>query len=584
MGARWKLGVLASGLVLAVACACRPVGESAPDEQAAAPAAPASEPTSNGSATLPPEVSPEQRKAQQCQQRIAEVTASPGLPGAPKFDQRRTEILARAKSEPVLLLQRPEQPPARTPQAQRWRRHLQAASAKAVALYGSYTKIIKSRALARDVLLADGYLYAESPSLAFGLSYVVRLEHLFDDPELWLQRGAATHRLERRARRDQPRSHEYVHADGALAGQVAVLLLLDRVATTPRELASPLHRDVTSLREQLQFDRMKPTYMSEQLVVADLRYGDVWVPSLLDASGVALVLECEAIAPEHVSAVRNYRQQQAAHARAVKALRSAMDEQMAERMMFDEPRTEEGQQDGKLRDAWKKAYLQGRTSFSFNDDYYRVFDRQGRPIPPQVCIDFIVDTLERASGSWWQSRGQPRMKTRGRFNIDEHDIGHRRRVAEFVRFARNHPEMFDVHDVPRAERIPLRRRSAFFRYLERQRAEYQPGDIVVIYGMREDDDEQPHYHSFYVYADDPLTGMPTQLASNAVVPQVRSWEGEMHNAPRRTIRTRIRPRPEWLTQLLVEGSHDSELGLRSEPDEGSNSGPGPGPTNLQRGI
>ncbi len=82
--------------------------------------------------------------------------------------------------------------------------------------------------------------------------------------------------------------------------------------------------------------------------------------------------------------------------------------------------------------------------------------------------------------------------------------------------------------------------------------QFLPGDIVVIYGLR--DDEKPHYHSFFVYRSDPLSGMPIHLASNAVKPQIRSWEGEMHNAPRRTIRARIRPRAAWLSEILGHNS------------------------------
>jgi hypothetical protein len=74
------------------------------------------------------------------------------------------------------------------------------------------------------------------------------------------------------------------------------------------------------------------------------------------------------------------------------------------------------------------------------------------------------------------------------------------------------------------------------------------------------DDGEPHYHSFFVYDADPLTGMPTQLASNAVLPQVRSWEGEMHNAPRRSIRVRIRPRSSWLAEILGDDTEARPAG------------------------
>ena len=58
-----------------------------------------------------------------------------------------------------------------------------------------------------------------------------------------------------------------------------------------------------------------------------------------------------------------------------------------------------------------------------------------------------------------------------------------------------------------------------------------------------------HWHSFFVYRSDPVTGVPMLVASNAGFPRVRSWEVEMRAAPLRSIRTRIRPRLEWLEKL-----------------------------------
>jgi hypothetical protein len=72
--------------------------------------------------------------------------------------------------------------------------------------------------------------------------------------------------------------------------------------------------------------------------------------------------------------------------------------------------------------------------------------------------------------------------------------------------------------------------------------------VVAILGPR--DDEQLHYHSFFIVAADPLSGMPSLLAANAGRPRIRHWEAELENAPRRGIVARIRPRLEWLEGLL----------------------------------
>jgi hypothetical protein len=67
-----------------------------------------------------------------------------------------------------------------------------------------------------------------------------------------------------------------------------------------------------------------------------------------------------------------------------------------------------------------------------------------------------------------------------------------------------------------------------------------------------------HYHSFWIYDSDPLTGMPTLVASNAGRPRIRTWEFEMRSAPQRSIKHRIRPRLPWLESVLVTRERTAE--------------------------
>jgi hypothetical protein len=241
-------------------------------------------------------------------------------------------------------------------------------------------------------------------------------------------------------------------------------------------------------------------------------------------------------------------------------------EMMAEGLPFDEPRTEEGQQDGNLRPSWRGAYLRGEHRYEFNDDWYYVFDGDGRPKVPQVCIDFITDTLERASGTWWGRRDQERTRTVGGLSFDELSIDNRRSVERFVEFAWRHPAWFDVHYTEEEERFGLRSGDKLFAHLERHAARYRPGDIVNILGLR--DDEKYHYHSFFVYKADPVTGMPIWLAGNAGRPRIRSWQGELLSAPRRSIHSRVRPRVGWLDSVLP-----ASVTLATEPGgQGHDSG------------
>jgi hypothetical protein len=221
-------------------------------------------------------------------------------------------------------------------------------------------------------------------------------------------------------------------------------------------------------------------------------------------------------------------------------MRSELDEGLP----FDEPKTEEGQQDGQLRPAWQRAYLDGRDRYTFNDDQYWVFDDRGRPHVPEVCIDFVMDTLERSSGSWFRARGERRERVHGLLDFDAFGLDNRRSVGTFVTFAQAHPEWFDVSEVTPDARVAFRDHAAFFSDIYAQRDEYRPFDIVTIFGPRSDG--KLHYHSFFVADRDPLTGMPIAVVANAGRPRIRSWENEMQNAPGRAILAHIRPKLPWL--------------------------------------
>lgn len=488
-------------------------------------------------------LSPERR----CQAKIESTLRQPALSPPARFEAERSEILARAKGAPVLMVREPERH-VLSPEATALLNELASAKARATALFDAYPRIVRRESVAREVFLREGYLYADTPSLAFGMSHVVRLEDLFSAPRLWLQRGTEVFELRRVQRRGKP-AYVVVGEPGAPERR-ARLLFLDRVALDPEALAEPLHRDLGRVRETLGFERARVRHVSANAIVLDAAYGEHVVPTLLMTGGADAWLDCEALAPEQREDVLRQRERENERSSLIAHLKAAIATQIDEALPFDEPRTEFGQEDGKLREAWLEAYRQGRSTYVYNDDRYWVFGQGGRPAVPQVCIDFIADSFERASGSWFAPRGARPEKTRGGVDFDELDLPSRRRVADFVAFAEAHPEWFELW---RPERlVPLSGRRRFFDFIAEHRAQLRPGDIVVIYGMR--DDGQPHYHSFFVFEADPLSGMPIHLASNAVLPQIRSWEGEMHNAPRRSIRVRIRPRSSWLAQILEGGT------------------------------
>jgi hypothetical protein len=446
--------------------------------------------------------------------------------------------LGRTKAVPVLFLARPE-PDQAEPAAAALRQALET-SPGYVTFDTVVGKVRRRPELARAVFLRDGYLYTENPELA-ALYSSLTLSLLFGEPHLVITRGDE----ELGARRSSDGDYEYT--SGEERGRRAKLLLFDRVAAVGASLGDPLHVDLRALSHELGFDELTIARATTEQLAVEARYGSAWIPLLFSIAGGKLSFVCEAPGAERERVLAERAQAQRA-AQAQARLVSVIKEQVDEGLPFDEPKTEDGQQDGRLRPEWRNAYLNGSSSFEFNGDRYAVFDSVGRPRPPQVCIDFVLDTFERAGGTWWQRRELGRQRVLGRLQFDDPGLANRRSVERFIDFARARGESFDVYEPPPEARIPLRNRALFFAQLYRARAEFKRGDIVAILGPRED--EKLHYHTFLIVDADPLSGMPTELAANAGRPRIRSWEGEMQNAPRRSILARIRPRAAWLEALM----------------------------------
>lgn len=488
-----------------------------------------------------PATSAEAAAERACLAESAAVLAAKPLALPPSASpELRAQLLGRTKNVPVLFLSRPE-PTANNPTAAALRQMLEASPG-----YATFDTVVgkvrKSPELARAVFLRDGYLYTENPELA-ALYGSLTLSLLFRDPELAIVRGTE----ELSARRLEDGDYEYTSGDER--GRRAKLLLFDRIAAAGSELSPVLHLDLRPVAQKLGFDELLVRHATAEQLLVDAVYAGAKVPTLLRVAGSQASLACEALGHEREQ-VLAYRAQAERAREAQARLLSAIKEQVDEALPFDEPKTEDGQQDGKLRPEWRNAYFNGSSSFEFNGDKYAVFDGAGRPRPPQVCIDFVLDTFERAGGGWWQPRSLPRQRLVGRLAFDDPALENRRSVESFLDFARGHERDFEVYDVPTEERVPLRNREQFFASLYRSRAQFRRGDIVAILGPR--DDEKLHYHSFLIVAADPLSGMPTELAANAGRPRIRSWEGEMQNAPRRSILARVRPRMVWLEALLAE--------------------------------
>ncbi len=380
--------------------------------------------------------------------------------------------------------------------------------------------------------------------LAWALWDKVELSHLFTEPKLWIDRGGAHLHAERR-------DGKYRYLDGPDAGQPARLLLFDRVGVEGSSPPPALHRDFRTLAHELGFERARITRRTEGGLLADLRYGDVWVPSVISAAGAKLRLVCESVRPGDARRLATAKRRAHVRERALAVLRREMLVQVRAEVPFDEPHTEWGQQDGHLRGEWLSAYLRGDDFYYFNHDRYPVFDARGAARPPQVCVDFVTETFEHASGTYFRPRGEPRGRQRGRLDFDELIAGNRRQVPAFLRSVRAHPEMFEIDTVPERERLPYLFKRRFYRRLERDRDAYPAGSIVVIRGFAPwDHYNVPHYHTFFVYENDPISGMPILLIGNAGKPRLQSWEPVMARTPQRKIEHVIRPRLDWLESAI----------------------------------
>jgi hypothetical protein len=495
-----------------------------------------------------------------CRIELARVAEKPALALTAALDTARAELLARAKAEPVLFWRTPRPAVDVAPEVALFRDELARARPPHPVLSRLRKAARDRRELARQVLLTEGYFYAEDPELAIALVEHTELDHLFDVPEIEIQRGAETVRAVRGEK------DKYIYTTGPLAGKRASLILFDRVRSAAEPPRPELHFDVRSLAEKLWFERLRVVRATEGELSVELRYGELWVPTLLRAQGAELEKVCEVLPRELEYRVGDARDLSRRHAAVMRLKRRAMLEQIEESLPFDEPKTEDGQQDGNLRPAWLFAYKSGWDSYEFNEDRYPVFDSRGRPRLPQVCVDFITDTLERASGTWFRERGLARERVKGQLDFNELALDNRRSVGRFVEFAEEHPAWFDVYRLDQEERVRFGRRKDFFAHLSEHADRYKTGDIIVIHGLK--DDNEYHWHSFYVFDADPITGMPTLVAANAGRPRIRTWDAEMRNAPKRSIRMRVRPRLEWLESVLPVGSQLSSAPLPTSTTTG----------------
>jgi len=540
-------------LALLALPSCGPSGD--PSGDAAAPGAAASSAAASVTAATA------SLSTAACAERADQLRKQPALPGAPSFEANRVELSGRPRGTPVLWKRVPETAPSPSASAASAIEKLAHTDRPLALVKGLVRRHGKSPETLRAIFLREGYVYADRADLALALVETLRLTHLFREPVVYLLRGHTVHAL-RRAERTRYLPERYLHDDGPLRGAVAELLLGDRFALDRAELEkAPAALDLIGAAHDDGFDRIRVKHLAEAGVVAEVRYGEgTWLTAVLEANGAALRLACVDGAADAVAARARVLEASGGARKALAKIRATVHAEVQEEPRFDEPKDEpEGeQQDGMLRREWRRAYSQGLRSYTVGQNKYDVYDEEGRAVPPQVCIDFITDTWERASGTWYKplpaagegERPRPAPeRLLGGVDFDKLDLTNRRSVAELVNFAKRHPDMFDVLDVPQEGRIPFARRGDFFSYVSSHGDDFAEGDVLVIFGAKSDG--RPHYHSLIVVEQDPITGVPTLVAGNAGRPREQTLEGVMARSPKRSIKHRVRPKAAWLASAIL---------------------------------
>jgi hypothetical protein len=498
-----------------------------------------------------------ERKA--CDDRVAALTKDARPYGSGLLEQNRERFLGRARGATTLFVREPK-PTAISDKVVAASLERFKKDPPGIRVNRLVARHKNDRPGLRAIVLREGYLYADAPEDAYELESKVKLADLFDDERIVLERGEESWELERKPG-SKLRETAYVFTDGARAGKNANLLFGDRVRVKGEAAAPALSRDILAFARREGFDRMDVKRVGEGALLATLHIGDATLDTVVDASGAKLSIGCVAEPAEKLALAAQRLEASAWRRRAESRMRDAVGEQVDEVLPFDRPREEKGpDKDGTLRPHWLAAYKRGSHSFEYEEQTYPVFFPDGRPATPQVCVDFVLDTFERAAGSWYVPRGEKRERVPGRLDIDSFGIENRRGVLGFGEFAATHAELFDVRKFVGNERIQFAKRDAFFAFMVEHRDDFRAGDVLAIHGIKRD--ERVHQHAILLEYTDPITGFPSGLADQMKAPRRRSWEGIMAEAPKRSLLYRARP-SDVVFKPLNDGAPPPQTALAS---------------------
>lgn len=222
-----------------------------------------------------------------------------------------------------------------------------------------------------------------------------------------------------------------------------------------------------------------------------------------------------------------------------------------EQLPFDEPRIEYGQQDGKLRPLWINAYMNKQYKYHFNGVVYYTFykDKETKeliPNLPQVCSDYITDSLERSLGNWYNPSIKEPKLIKGKYSIRdqaEYEGLDLRKLNHLITFFQSHPEYFEFvfnGDGPKIGKIKELKQFFIFNNVE-------VGDIGILSGKVPWDQVEIHSHSFIVTKVE--NGFVTHVSGNAGMAREWSINSESYRTPLRRVKYIIRLKNEFLEKM-----------------------------------
>lgn len=231
-------------------------------------------------------------------------------------------------------------------------------------------------------------------------------------------------------------------------------------------------------------------------------------------------------------------------------MKSIFDMFIEEKLPFDEPRVEVGQEDGKLRELWQVSWRKLKWRFGYRGEWYYVRSSEGAAIPPQVCADFIVDTFDRMGGSWWVD--SKRIDTDSSFTnfIKSYDL-YQRRVPDLVQVMKANPQYFELLYAEEREGVKLRDHTELHNLFNN--LDLDLGDIVFINGPTPWDTKHEHWHSFFVYELNMERG-DWEVVGNASMAAKRWLLSEARRTPFRRVWYIFKPTDLFLDTIIKEKS------------------------------